>query len=227
MSLYGLIIALAFFLSLAFFQKTSKLNSRFHNRLFYGLIISGILGARIYHVLDHYNYYSQNQSEIIKTWHGGLGIYGGLLGSFLFLIYFTRKHRLKLLPLLNDLAAPTALAQAIGRWGNYANLEVFGTPTLFQFGQLVPFHLRPLEFQTFAYFHPVWLYESLGCLLLFYFLTRQSKNRTAYYLFGYGLLRFFLEFFRFDTWQYAGLKVAQILSLLFVLVAIKIYRPQK
>lgn len=227
MSLYGLILALSFFLAFNFFQKTNKLKPFPQDKFFYGLLVFGIIGARVYHVLDNFTYYSQNPSQIIKTWHGGLGIYGGLLGAFIYIIYFCHKNHLKTLNMLNSLAAPTALAQAIGRWGNYTNLEIFGTPTLVSFGQRIPFHLRPIQFETFSYFHPVWLYESLGCLLLFYYLNRQNKNQAAVYLIGYGLLRFGLEFLRFDSWQLSGIKVASIFSLVFILFGLKLYHPPK
>ncbi len=220
MSLYGLILGIGFLVAFSYFQKHTTLAARLHQRLFFGLLISGILGARLYHVLDQHQYYLANPNQLFNLHAGGLGIYGALLAGFLFILVFVHHHQLKLLPLLDQIATVIPLAQAIGRWGNYVNLEVYGQPTYTNLGQYIPYHLRPIQFQNYNYFHPVWLYESILCALLFYLLNRQSKCQLYLYLLGYGLIRFVLEFLRFDTWQISGLKIAQILSLALILLGL-------
>ncbi len=199
--LYGLILGISFLIGFSYFQKHTNLNKKFHDHLFYGLVIFGIVFARLYHVLDQWDYYSQNPFNILKLWNGGLGIYGGFVGCFLFLIYFSQKHKLNLLNLLDQIAPSIPLIQSIGRWGNYVNQEVYGPN-----GQ------------------PVWFYESVLCFVLFLIIHKTKNNSLATYLLGYGLIRFFLEYLRNDTWQIGNLKVAQLISIILALLGLLIFK---
>jgi len=195
--LYGLIIGFSFLTGLFYFQKHSNLDKKYHDNLFYGLIIFGILGARLYHVADLWGYYSRYPIQIPQVWQGGLGIYGGFIGCLFFTIYFCKKHKLNLLNLLNQIAPSIPLMQSIARWGNGINHEIYSPQGL-----------------------PVWLYESIACLVLFLIIHKIKNNNFANYLIGYGLIRFVLEFLREDTWQIYGLKIAQLISLTLILVGI-------
>ncbi len=204
--LYGLILGLSFFLGMSYFQHHTTLKKTLHEPLFYGLIISGIIGARVYHVLDQWSFYSQNLLKIPQLWLGGLGIYGAIIFGLIFLIYFTRKNQLNLNNLLNQIAPSVPLMQSLGRWGNFVNREVYG----------------PLG-------QPVWLFESILCFLLFLYLHFSKTNPLAKYLLGYGLIRFLLEFMRDDTWQMGHFKIAQIISLGIIAIGFIIIKckPQK
>lgn len=192
---YGLILGLSFFLGYYYFQHHTTLRKSLQDSLFYGLITFGIIGARLYHVLDQWSYYSANIQKIPQVWLGGLGIYGAVFFGLFFVIYFAKKNQLNLLNLLNQISPSIPLMQAIGRWGNFVNREVYGPQ-----GQ------------------PVWLYESILCLMLFLYLNFSKSNALAKYLIGYGIIRFCLEFLRTDTWQIDQFKIAQIISLAMVAI---------
>ncbi|MFH1170975.1 MAG: prolipoprotein diacylglyceryl transferase [bacterium] len=151
--------------------------------LFVLTLLAGVLGARLYHVLNEPMYYAAHPLEIIKIWHGGLAIHGGLIAGVLVLWGFARRWRLSLLQ-LTDLAAPgIAIGQAIGRWGNYFNQELFGRPTELPWGIPINPANRPAEQTTAEFFHPTFLYESLWecavfVLLLYLHRRRQRMGRT-------------------------------------------------
>lgn len=195
--LYGLIIGFAVSLGFYYFQHNTILPKKYHDSFFLGLFISCLLGARLYHLIDYWSYYQNHLGQIFTIWEGGLGIFGALFAGILFLFIFCIQHNFSFVQLLNNLVTPVSLIQAIGRWGNFTNHEVYGSKG-----------------------EPVWFYESIACFLLFLFLHFHPKNRLAYYLFFYGLVRFFLEFFRNDTWQINGLKVAQAISLVFITIGL-------
>ncbi|HEX8923593.1 MAG TPA: prolipoprotein diacylglyceryl transferase [Patescibacteria group bacterium] len=234
MSLYGLLIGIAIVIGIEYFNHINTVIPKTKLNFFtYGLIIVSLIGARIYHVADSWHYYSHNLSQIINTRAGGLGIYGALIAGFLFILIFSLINRLNFQKILSQIITIVPLGQAIGRWGNYINTEGFGIPTYIDIGQYVPPQFRPLRFSSFAYFHPVWLYESLLDLFLFLFLiSRKDKtNNFPFYLIVYGIIRFLMEFLRWDTWNYSGIKIAQVISLLAVFMGIILtlynYRPKK
>lgn len=198
--------------------------------LAFWLIINGLIGARLYDVLLQLGYYLVNPLDIFKIWQGGLAIHGALIAGFLTTVVFAKKRKLSLISLIAVTAPGLALGQAIGRWGNYFNQEIFGRPTTLPWG--IPINLlnRPLDYINFEYFHPTFLYESLGCLLIaavIIFLTAhnikkgQKKADTltivAAYMILYSCLRFSLEFIRIDYAPlFIGLRWPQIVSLLMI-----------
>ena len=95
------------------------------NMIFYGIII-GILGARFYYVLFNLNYYLKYPLEILMIWNGGLAIHGGLLAGLLFMAYYSKKHKINILGILDILVVGVIIAQSIGRWGNFFNQEAYG-----------------------------------------------------------------------------------------------------
>jgi len=208
MSIYGLIIGVAFWVGIYYFQKHNKVIPKNRENIFIlGIVLFSIVGARIYHVLDYWDYYSHNTLKFINTGGGGRGIYGGIIGGVVFAILFALINRLSILKIINTITPVLPFCQAIGRWGNFANHEVY-SPT----GQ------------------PVWLYESILNLGLFFLIKLKAKKiyqPTAIYLIGYGFIRFFLEFLRNDTWQLGQLKVAQIISVLLIIIGIILLRWRK
>ncbi len=189
---------------------------------FIWLIPLSILGARLYYVLFEWSYYSKNLTEIFAIRNGGLAIHGGLLTGILVTIVFCRIKKIQVLKFM-DLAIPAvALGQAIGRWGNYFNMEAHGVETD------LPWAIPVIDASgLLSYVHPTFLYESVWDLLVFVFLVWFEKNKETYYGEGfcwylvlYSVGRFFVEGLRTDSLMFLGLRQAQILSLVLILVGI-------
>ena len=129
---YGVIIAFGFLLAVLFGGRIAykwKINlDKMIDVLLYGTI-GGILGARLYYVAFKWDYYSQNLSEIFKIWHGGLAIYGGIIGGLLAAFIVCKVEKLNFYNLLDMASMSLLIGQGIGRWGNYANQEAFGSIT--------------------------------------------------------------------------------------------------
>lgn len=188
MHIYGLIIGIAIIIGIEYFQRRSQL------RYFpYLLVFFAILGARLYHVADFWEYYSQNPNQIIATWNGGLAIYGAIIGALLFSFLYSIINHKSYLNLLDSITPILPLCQSIGRLGNFINNEI-----------------------------PTWWIESLANLFLFFFIKKYPLNPTAKYLIGYGLIRFFVEFLRSDTWQIQDINVAQSISILAIIIGVAI-----
>ena len=173
--------------------------------LFLWLVIFGLLGARLVDVfIFELDYFKNNLGDIYKIWQGGLSIHGGLLGGFMVLCWWAKKHQDKLLGLLDIFAPAVVLGQAIGRWGNYFNQEIFGQPTNLPWAIFIEPQNRPEAYLSVEFFHPTFLYESVGLLIIFWWLFWLYKKRprdgqvVAGYLLFVGLLRFALEFIRVD-----------------------------
>jgi phosphatidylglycerol:prolipoprotein diacylglycerol transferase len=209
-------------------------------------VILGMIGARLYHVFSTpagctadagyacgWPWYQQHPEDIIKIWNGGLGIYGAVIGGALGVAIYAYFNQLPVLTLL-DLGAPgLALGQAIGRWGNFINQELYGPPTGSDwFGLRIPLENRLDIYRTLppdTLFHPTFLYESLWSLLLFITLAvigRKMRGRLrpgdifGGYVIGYPLGRFWIEFFRPDAWMIGPLATAQWIAIASVLVGI-------
>lgn len=182
-------------------------------------ILPGIVGARLYHVLDQASYYGAHPAEIIAIWHGGLGILGGLAGGAAGLYVFARRRQIPLLRLLDIWAPGVLVAQAVGRVGNWANQEAFGPASTLPWAIAIDPAHRPAGSPDAATYHPAFLYEltwDLGGLLILLAVRRRLEltpgRMLGAYLMIYGSGRFMVEFFRTDTAQVAGLSVAQVVA---------------
>jgi phosphatidylglycerol:prolipoprotein diacylglycerol transferase len=241
---YGLFVVLGVLAALTVSLKLAKKFGLSANKIFdlsFWMIIAGIIGARLYHViLEWVPYYSQNPWNILKVWQGGLAIHGGLIGGLLVLIYFCWKEKVNFWLLAAIFAPGIALGQAIGRWGNYFNQELFGKPTDLPWGIPIDFMNRPDRYLSANFFHPTFLYESLGDLLIFailIFIVAQflKKKWTNYkiiflvYLILYSTLRFFMEFLRTDlTAYFYGYRWPQVFSLAIIIISLIIlFFPKK
>ena len=168
------------------------------------LLVVGLLGARLFDVLVFESWYFLSQPwEIFVIWRGGLAFHGGLLAGVLFLVWWCRKRAYPVLTYVDLLAPGLAVGQAIGRWGNYFNQELFGKPTALPWGIPIHVNLRPEQYQDFTHFHPVFLYEFMALSLFALVLWRLRKRLTggklfALYLVVSGTMRFALEFLRVD-----------------------------
>lgn len=226
--MYGVIFALGVLMAYFVIQKLFKLaHPSFKNidSLLFTVLLTGLLGARLYHVFDVWEYYSKNLTEIIAIWNGGIGIYGGLIGGFLGLLIYTKIKKLSILSILDVLTPGVALAQSIGRWGNFFNQEAYGYPSNSLWAIKIDPANRLPGFEKYEYYHPTFLYESLMLMLAFialFFLFRKRGRSVglvfACYLFFYGITRLITEQFRIDTWQHDGIKVAQVISISFIIV---------
>ncbi|MFZ6020593.1 MAG: prolipoprotein diacylglyceryl transferase [Chloroflexota bacterium] len=194
------------------------------------LLIAGVIGARVWHILTPPAsmvergittwYYLTHPLDAIAIWNGGLGIPGAVMGGALALYLYCRKKGLSFAEWTDIIAPGLALAQAIGRWGNFVNQELYGAPTNLPWAIFIdPVHRLP-EFKDVAYYHPLFLYESIYNLLNMAFLLwagRKFSDRLKkgdiflMYLIIYPVGRFLLEFLRLDPSPLAGLNVNQTL----------------
>jgi phosphatidylglycerol:prolipoprotein diacylglycerol transferase len=238
---YGILIVTGVFLGAYYTARQVPRKNIAPDHVWNGLIICvilGIIGARLYHVFSSpqgggvgWSYYRENPIEIINFWDGGfqgLGIWGAIAGGVVGVIVYARYHRLPVVTLL-DLAAPAlALGQAIGRWGNFINQELYGPPTGSSWwGVRIDAAHRLDRYPVGQYpegtlFHPTFLYESLWCLALFvglHIVSRKLEKRLlpgdilAGYVVGYSLGRFGTEFLRPDAWVLGPLATAQWIGL--------------
>lgn len=165
--LLGIIAALA--IGRVRWIKAGGISSELYDLAIY-VIPAGVIGGRIYHVITTPELYfgvHGRLSDAFKIWEGGMGIWGAVaLGIFVAFLYFQKKSRsITFAAALDALAPGILIAQAIGRWGNWFNHELFGRPTTLPWGLKIPLVDRPIGFEKFATFQPTFLYESLWCLL--------------------------------------------------------------
>ena len=193
------------------------------------IIPLGIIGARLYHVIDEWDFYSQNPGRIIGG--SGLGIFGAIIGGGIGLIIYTSWKKLSTLQWMDIIAPGLILAQAIGRWGNFFNQELYGYPTDLPWGIYIdPVH-RLAGYEAFSHFHPLFLYESLwnlaGCALLLV-AGRKLKQRLLNgdifftYVIYYSVGRFYLEGLKIDVWTLGGVPTARWVSGIAIVLSIAV-----
>lgn len=196
--------------------------------LFIWLTMAGFIGGRLYHVLNEFSYYLKHPTQIWMVWEGGLGIHGAILAGLITLIVFAQRKKLSPWKLLDCLAPALVLGQVIGRWGNYFNQELFGRPTDRPWGIPIEAVHRPLGHLNAPYFHPTFLYESLGNLAILGFLLWLGKRQrlptgviALTYFILYALLRIGMETLRIDqTPIIAGVRLPILFSGVMILTAI-------
>lgn len=176
----------------------------------------GLLGARLYYVLFNLDYYLENPSQILNFRGGGMAIHGALITGFLTGYIFCKIRKLEFFKMADTVILGMPLAQSIGRWGNFINQEAHGGPTDLPWGIMV----------DGVKVHPTFLYESIWDLGIFIFLVMFRKNKKYdgqvlfYYIGLYSLGRFFIEGLRTDSLMIGPLRMAQVISLVFILCAI-------
>jgi prolipoprotein diacylglyceryl transferase len=194
----------------------------------------GVVGARLYHVVTDWSAFSGHLEKIPLIQQGGLGIYGAILGGALGAAIGARRAGVPLLVILDCTAPGTALAQALGRFGNYANQELFGGPTSLPWGLEIDVAHRPAQYLEDATFQPTFLYESLWNLLVMAVLLRVARRWRsqaagyvlALYLALYSLGRFFVEGLRVDPAHELGpLRLNQVVAtIVFALALVALWR---
>lgn len=216
------------------------------------IVLFTLIGARLYHIFSSpqgtnigWDYYRQHPIEIFDIRRGGLGVFGGILGGLIAAWIYIRVQKLDFLKWMDIAAAPLLLGQAIGRWGNFFNQELYGHPTDLPWGIPIRAENRLPQFAELpaeARFHPTFLYESLwnfASFLLLMYLSRRFPQRLIkgdlLLLWGvlYGIGRFLVEMQRPDAWiavrgvgQYGDLATAQLIALILIFVGggLMVYR---
>lgn len=218
---YGIIIVSAIIIALILCKKDDgKYGVRFSTILdlsIYVLPIS-IICARLYYVVFNYTLYENDIFKILDFRTGGLAIYGGIIGAIVTIIIYCKIKKHNLLDLLDYIAPYLALGQAIGRWGNFINIEAYGKETT------LPWRMGITEIGVYKEVHPTFLYESISTFLIFILLIliknrRKFKGQITYMYFAlYGFIRMLIEDLRVDSLVYQNIKVSQLISVVFFVV---------
>jgi len=233
---YGMLIALAVVaaLGITFIEARRRGEATAHViNLALIVVPLGAIGARLYHVIDKWDYYMQNPEMIIGG--RGLGIFGAVIGGTIGLIIYSKLRKLGTLRWLDITTPGLLLAQAIGRWGNFFNQELYGYPTDLPWGIYINPVNRLPGYESFSHFHPLFLYESLWNLVGFSILMilgRKLQNRLIdgdiffLYVIYYSVGRFFLEGLKIDVWTIAGIPTARWICGIAIIasIAVIIYR---
>jgi prolipoprotein diacylglyceryl transferase len=229
---YGVLIALGAYLALQWTVRRYEAmggDAALAERAALAAILFGFLGARIGYVIPRLDRFVDRPLEIFAIWQGGLALFGGLTAGTLAVILVTRRGTGDVRAMADAVAPGLPLAQAIGRWGNYFNQELYGRPTELPWAlEVDPAFRRPAEVADASTFHPTFLYESLWNVALVLLLVRLDRRRTLprgalilVYAVGYGVGRFLTELLRIDTIErYAGLSRNNWLALLLILIGI-------
>jgi len=208
--------------------------------LFIYLLIGGIIGARIWHILTPSpstgvtaGWYLSHPLDALAIWKGGLGIPGAVIGGLIALFFYSRRSGIDFAE-WTDIGAPAlALGQAIGRWGNFVNQELYGAPTNLPWKIFIDSAHRLPEYLNVEYYHPLFLYESLWNLMNMFLLLWISrrfadslKNGDIFltYLVVYPIGRFFLDFLRLDASMVGGININQtVMAIVAVLAGSALY----
>ncbi len=242
-ALYGMTFALGIVLGLIVASHVSKEFGQKENDFWdfaIRVIIGGLIGARIYYVIFSWDYYKDSPIDVFKIWEGGIAIYGGVIGAFLTAFLFTKRKKLNGF-ILADAAMPALiLGQAIGRWGNFFNREVFGKYSNNLLAMRLPLAAireadkKPelmahvAEGENFVQVHPTFFYESVCNFALFGLLMLFRKKRAfngemcLWYFAGYGVIRFIIEGIRTDQLYITGtqIPVSQVVAIALIAVAV-------
>ena len=224
---YGLLIAISVLLGLNLSKKLARsrgIDPHFISEILPSLVLSSIIGARIYYVIFEYRQFIGDNfftpitilniylkvPSFLAIWEGGIAIHGALIGGFLSIYLFCKSKKIPLKIFLDLLMPSVILGQSIGRWGNFFNNEAFGIPTNLPWKLFIPLSNRPIIFANSQFFHPTFLYESLCNLIIFIILIfifiKQNKDNsftpgliTCLYLISYSFGRFWIEGLRIDS----------------------------
>ena len=214
--------------------------------MFFCTIIFAFLGARLYYVLFNLSYYLSNPIEILYIWHRGLAIHGGILGGLLYLWYYSKKHKLNLLKLLDILVVGLIIGQAIGRWGNFFNSEAYGYVTSYGYlkSLYIPEFIIRGMYINGDYYMPTFFFETvwnvIGFIILLLIRKFYKNLRTGqlmgFYMMWYSFIRFIIEGMRLDSLMLGPIKVAQLVSVVLFIVGVyfvfvrrknELYREEK
>ena len=190
--------------------------------LFIGVMTCGILGARLWYVLfSDFSSYLADPLSIFAIWNGGLAIHGGLFGGVAFVIYYCHKHNYNVLHITDMILPYVLLAQAIGRWGNFANFECYGPVVDESYYDGILHFIKDDMYIDGSYRMPMFLYESVLCVIGLILIElfqhhgkKQRGNGTFAYGVWYGAIRFWIESYRTDSLMIGPFKMAQVVSVI-------------
>ena len=220
---YGTLIGIGFMIAIAIsYYRAPKFGVEpdFILTLTIGIVPAALIGARAYYVIFNWERYAGDIEKILNIRAGGLAVHGGLILCFIVGYVLCKYYKENFLD-VTDLVAPViALAQSIGRWGNFFNEEAHGYATDLPWAQII----------DGVGYHPTFLYESIWCFLLFIFLMWFSNNKRSFSgqiicLYGilYSVERFFVESFRTDSLMVGPLRQAQVISIVIIIVCVALY----
>lgn len=230
---YSVIIIIAILIGMYFSKREAdknKLGKDFIIDLIFYLILVGVVGARLYYVIFNYSLFKNDFLSIFKVWEGGLAIYGAIISSIVFIIYYCKKKNKDIYLTLDTLVPYLILGQALGRWGNFINKEAHGAITTYN-------HLKDLHLPDFIiegmringfYYIPTFLYESIWCLLGFIVLLLiRKKDKFEHrglliyvYFIWYGIGRLIIEGLRTDSLYLGLFRISQIVSIILIIIGI-------
>lgn len=220
---YAILITFAMALSIFLMNKDDKkYNINFDDILLLIILTIPIafIGARIYYVIFNINYYFSNPTKILNIRDGGLAIYGGIIAGTITIIIYCKIKKINILDVLDYVVPYVAMGQAIGRWGNFINIEAYGTET----SNFI--RMGIIENDIYKEVHPTFLYESIVTFFLFIFLfnirnkRKYSGQLTYIYLAIYSIARFFIEGLRTDSLMLGNIRVSQLVSLIIFIFSI-------
>ena len=243
---YGLIIGTAIILAtLLVIHEAKRSGQRPEDYIDFAsfAIVLSVIGARLYYVIFSWDMYKDNLIKIFAFREGGLAIYGGVLTGILCGIIFAKKRGINFFLLADTVLPSVLLGQVMGRWGNFFNREAFGGYTNGLFAmrilkeqasylpQSALNNLITVNGTEYIQVHPTFLYESSLnlCLLVFLLILRKHKKFNgqiaSLYMFGYGIIRFFVESLRTDQLQIGstGIAVSQAVSAVLIIIGIIFY----
>ncbi len=231
--IYSVLILLA--VIIGYFMITSEakrfqIKKEFMFNMLFWTLIFAIIGARLYYVAFNWDYYGSNLSEIYKVWNGGLAIHGAILAGGLTMIIYCKKYKVRTGKIFDIVVPALLLGQAIGRWGNFFNMEAYGSVveyhTLVNM-KIIPQFIIDNMYINGQYHLPMFYFESLWCLLgfiLILFIRRRKYIKDgqimAFYLMWYSLARFVIESFRTDSLMLGSVKIAQVVSVILFLIGL-------
>ncbi|MDE5781874.1 MAG: prolipoprotein diacylglyceryl transferase [Lachnospiraceae bacterium] len=207
-------------------------------------VLTGLIGARLYYVIFNWNYYKGNLLQIFNIRNGGFNIYGGIIAAIITGIVFSGIKKISFWRIADTACIGLVLAQAVGKWGCFFNREAFGayTDTLFAMqikydevggviNQEILNHLVRYDGMVYIQVHPIFLYESLWCLMLFVLIMvfRRFKKFDGevllWYIAGYSMGRVWIDIMRTDKWILPGLNlpISQLLAALITIIAVCIF----
>ena len=225
---YGILIMLGVILAVVYASARSGQFGIRQDDLYDAVLFAvplGIVCARLYYVIFEWEQYKNNLLEIIAIWHGGLAIYGGIIGGIIVIVVLCRVKKIYVMDMLDLFASAVPIGQILGRWGNFFNCEAYGSATTLPWRMVIG---KNLEEAGAIGNHPTFFYESAWNLIGFIILYFSSKKRKyrgeilLLYLGWYGLGRFFIEGLRTDSlylWG-TGIRVSQVVALICIIIGL-------
>lgn len=199
---------------------------------FINVLLIGVLGARIWYVIFMLPFYLQNPSEIIAIWHGGLAIQGGIIAGLIYGYYYFSKRGYDFWDVADSTLPYLLIAQAMGRWGNFFNQEAYGQVVSYEHlkNLMIPNFIIDKMFIDGSYRQPTFLYESIFCIVAFLLIRLIIKKMplkigqsALLYIIFYSFGRMIIEGMRSDSLMLFGIKTAQLLSVVAIIVGVYLF----